>query len=153
MLTACCASHTSVASIYRTCQSASRRLIGQTVLRPLPSSSVGPRTVQCAGVRAGENQELALYVVVVWVRCNSTLHPQTLIFPFSLRHRYPPPFPGLPAISWTPFNFVLGCVRCYAGARHLRLFFTARCALLVIPSLITPIAYLLKKGTCARQQT
>lgn len=62
MLTACCASHTSVASISRTCQSASRRLIGQTAI---PSSSVGPRIVQCACVRATENLELALVCVCV----------------------------------------------------------------------------------------
>lgn len=57
MLTACCASHTSVASIFRTCQSASRRFIGRAAI---PSSSVGPRMAQCAFVRAGENLELAL---------------------------------------------------------------------------------------------
>lgn len=126
---------------------------------PSSSSSVGPRTVQCARLCAGENLELALSVVCGCVvqqhqRCMSTLYLQTLFFPVSLRRRPPFPFSGLSAIwSMHPFiKFAWLCVRCDPGA-YLRLFFTTRCALLAIASGITPIAELLEKRTCAHQPT
>lgn len=59
--------------------------------------------------------------------CMSTLHPQTLFFPFWLRHRHAPPFPGLPAILMAPFLTLRWCAcatmlvpdifDCFQGAR------------------------------------